>query len=323
MNKKSTITIGSDPEFLIVDKNGHCVPADKVFIHCDDCDKCKKCGKQKCDGNKRECGICEECGDEDCDSETYEDCEACWDCEKCHEDPDYCDFCMDCMDMDDVDLDGEIGCDGCSEVGELRPRYENSPEEHHENIAALISQIDIPSKYELRAGTRIDGYDLGGHIHLGIGRCNQRYGESQTAASYMSRYAGIPLRKIEHKLDLQYRGLCEHGYGRFGAHSDRQYGIEWRMPASWLVNSDIALAALSLAHVVASEYLIEPKKITIPSIQSQTKTLESPTLPTRVIARIEKMNQYKKYSSELESLFQMLVNKEEWDTSTDIRDEWS
>ena len=319
MARKKIITVGSDPEFLITDHSGNYIPADKFFNQCGDCNPCEKCGRKRCTGNRVLCGICKNCED------VCEDCDACCGCESCRDqDPEDCDFCYDCMDNGDCDLDGEIGCDGCSEVGELRPMFGETPHEHHNNIATLIDMIDVPKKYELHAGTRVDGFDLGGHIHLGFRGKKEtyEYGESLQTDLYISKYAGMPLRKIEHPSDLAYRGLQQYGYGQFGSHSDRRYGIEWRMPASWLVSSDIALSALCLAHMVILEYYVEPEIITLPTVESQKKTLGSSTFASRYIARLEKMKYYPNYKEELEPLFQMLTNGEEWDTETDIREMW-
>ncbi len=328
MAKAKIITVGSDPEFLIVDKDGHYISAEDIFgggeRDCEGCDPCANCGKSKCTGNRRVCGRCNDCTDE------CNDCSICDDCDNCRDaDPGECDYCDDCMNGYDVTacFTAEIGCDGCSEVGELRPHYADTPQGHHDNIAKLIEQIDISEKYELRAGTYVDGFPLGGHIHLGI-PLNRRNTKdrivdripAQDAAAYLSKYAGMPLRRIEHEKDLSVRGF--DGYGKFGSVTDRSYGLEWRMPASWLISSEITMSALCLAHVVAHEYVIEPKKIAVPSITAQQITLASTTFPARIINRLEQMKHYPKYRRELEPLFQMLMNGEKWNTNTDIRNEW-
>jgi len=79
--------------------------------------------------------------------------------------------------------------------------------------------IDVPKKYELHAGTRVDGFDLGGHIHLDSEERRKPMSMESLSktALYISKYAGMPLRKIEHPSDLAYRGLQQHGYGQFGS----------------------------------------------------------------------------------------------------------
>ncbi len=321
------ISIGSDPEFLIVNKNGYYISAESMFSeqekNCDGCNPCERCGESRCIGNRNQCGACDGC-DSECD-----DCYVCDDCDSCrHTEPGCCYFCDDCVDRNNEMLyESEIGCDGCSDVGELRPHYSNNPLVHHTNIINLMKQLDeeIPKEYELRAGTIQDGFSLGGHIHLGIplkGEDIWNHDSVKKAAEYISKYAGMPLRRIEHEGDLLTRGFHENGYGKFGDAKITSYGLEWRMPASWLVSSDIARSALCLTYVVAQEYMIEPKTLRVPSIQAQNITMNSTTYPTRIISQIEKMKYYSKYSKEIEPLFEMLINNQKWDTTKNILDNW-
>lgn len=308
---KNLLTLGSDPEFIITDKDGCCVAADDVFCGCINCDPCEEC-TTRCPGNPIDCGICGGCIS-DCD-----DCNICEDCDRCRGgDPGECSYCNDCKEKQDFGYDTEIGCDGNSTVGELRPLYAYTPQEHYENIKRLVGEIDIPNIYEIRAGTRVANHSIGGHIHFGICDCI-----IDELVNYISQYAGIPLRKIEHEEDLKHRGYSEFGYGKFGSFNINDHGFEWRMPASWLVSSEIALAALSLTYVVVKEYKINPEIVSIPSIENQIISVQSPTTTGRLIGKIEKMEEYKKYSKEIEPLFQMLVNEKKWETNIDIRTMW-
>lgn len=310
-------TIGSDPEFIIVDSAGHIVSAEEVFGGCLDCDPCEKCDKEKCSGNRRKCGACEDC-ELDCDYCTVcDDCDSCRDNEPGEGD---CNYCEDCMEDRGLDLDGEIGCDGCSVVGELRPLQGKTPNEHHNNILQLIKEIDIPNNLQIRAGTVVDGYAIGGHIHLGIPGLTLPV--VSPLSVYLSKHAGTLLRKLELPEHLYIRGLCECGYGRYGSFNRTGYGIEWRMPASWLVSSEITLSALSLAHVVASEFIRSPEVLGIPSLESQKKTVASKHNIPRLITKVESMREYSAYREELEPLFQMLTNGERWNPSIDIRETW-
>lgn len=291
------ISIGSDPEFVIGDKDGDFISAEEIFINCKDCNPCKRCDIPKCIGIPRNYGACDNCDDYDDDIE-------------------YCGYCDECEEREDI-YNAEIGCDGCSNIGELRPTFEFTPQEHHDNIADLISQIDIPKEYQIWAGTCPAGLHIGGHIHLGAEGLG-----SFEFSKYISRFAGILLRKIERPEDARLRGLCDFSYGQFGAHNLTNYGLEWRMPASWLVSSEITLSALSLARVVANEYLINPRRVKQPTLCEQIRTVESSYMTTKLIHEVERMKEYNKYSKELEPLFQMLTNKERWKTNVDIRDEW-
>ena len=315
------ISIGSDPEFGITDKDGILVPANKIFGGCGECNPCDGCNRTKCTIDYSGCGACDGCeytpGSNHCNY-----CDPCCECDSCREEVGDCDFCADCRDNMDLEC-AEIGCDGNNDIGELRPRYSKTPNDHHDNIKDLIGAIDIPSKYEIRAGTNVDGRSIGGHIHIG-GYEKEKYNETffKDLSNYMSRYVGMPLRMIEHPEDLEKRGYPDYGFGQFGQHHCTNYGIEWRMPASWLVSSDIALSALCLARIVAGEYDINPQKIIIPKIIVQRKTIESKFVAPRMIGKIEKMQDYSKYSKELQPLFELLIEGKKWKTDIDIRNTW-
>lgn len=309
-------TIGSDPEFVITDKQSNYIPANELFGNCSVCDPCEQCGKTRCIGNRSQCGACRNC------TNVCDNCSICDDCDSCREESfEYCGYCEEeCR--NDFDIYGEIGCDDNMDVGELRPCYATTPNEHHSNIKDLIFQIDIPKEYEIRAGAYVDGLSIGGHIHLGLDVFECGETDLNGISKYLSQHAGMLFRKIEIREDLKHRGFHESGYGKFGDYDEADWGIEWRMLPSWLVSSDIALSALSLAYVVGSEYEINPEVITRPDLPTQIRNFESTSSATRMINKVEKMTEYKKYSKELEPLFQMLINKEKWKTNVDIRDEW-
>ncbi len=297
------ITIGSDPEFLIVDKHGELVPADHFFADCDKCSPCDTCGKEK---DTDECGKCES--------------DDCWLCNVCRGEPTDCTHCENCK---DELMESAIGTDGMSDVGELRPCEAFNPLTHHATITGLIRSIGLPKGYKLVAGTVQDGMPLGGHIHIGFdeGEVGHEV-ELDSLASYLSYYCGIPLRRIEKRNDLYERGLEEGEYGYFGACEDKCYGIEWRMPASWLVSSVIAKSALCLAYVVANEFInMEDPEFMCVSHDEYEELLMASDINT-IIEKIKSMEEYSTYANEIEPLFIMIEKGHVWYVNTNMKEVW-
>jgi len=118
----------------------------------------------------------------------------------------------------------------------------------------------------MKAGTIQARFQLGGHIHIGL-----RGIDRGKLSNYISYYCGIPLRKIEKSEDILHRGMIVDNYGYFGRYYDKSYGIEWRMPASWLCSKEITTSALCLSYVAVREYEVNPEDIII--LHSNTKIL--------------------------------------------------
>jgi len=297
------ITIGSDPEFIVLDMGGHIVPAADFFSDCTDCDPCKDCGKEKREDK------CNTCSDEDC-----------WACDVCRDEVGECHECNMCKDNL---VDAAIGCDGCSDIGELRPMEASNPIEHHAHIKNLIHSIHVPDGYKLVAGTLQNNSALGGHIHIGYS-CEEAF-DPQDLANYLSYYCGIPLKRIERKIDLKKRGRDEGGYGYYGQYDEKDYGMEWRMPASWLVSSKIAKAALCLAHVVANDFIDKYHEDIDEDMYLEEddylELLDAPNI-NKIIKAIKKMDGYKEYKKEIKPIFDLIKKDYVWHVSTNFKELW-
>ncbi len=211
-------------------------------------------------------------------------------------------------------LSAEIGSD-CG-FGEFRPVAGNTPLEHRDNLEHLIKVMEIPDDLKLFGGTHYGGGGLGGHIHIGMPNLDY----TLTLSNFLSYYCGIPLKKIELPDDLRRRGLVHGNYGYFGNYHDKSYGIEWRMPASWLISREITTASLCLAYVVASQYNIQINHKNSISHAEYLGLIGGDI--SSIIADIEKMDIYKLYCKEIEPIFQLIINKECWDPSHDFREGW-
>ena len=145
--KFDLITIGSDPEFVVM-INGKIRSAITFF--------------QSLAQHRGEFeGACDECGEEGGGN---------------------CDSCMTSGEDGtgymgvDVGEAGNIGWDGCSSTGEMRPRHGRSPFNHVENIATLLRFVHSKNKLVKFAavnkggGPRENVVPTGGHIHFGLPR---------------------------------------------------------------------------------------------------------------------------------------------------------
>jgi len=94
------ISIGSDPEFIILDKHRQLVPACEFFIidACKDCSTCDNCGNERCTREEKDCSI------------------DCWECDKCQDEIKSCEHCEGCDQKTDL-YTSEIGTDCCEDVG--------------------------------------------------------------------------------------------------------------------------------------------------------------------------------------------------------------
>jgi hypothetical protein len=298
LNMKSKILIGSDPEFIITDSHNHMVSAAEFFAGCKDCDPCRECGKER-DKNR-----CNDCDGDDCN-----------DCSTCRDDVGHCQVCNDC---NYPLMNSEVGTDGYDEVGELRPEESEDPLEHHATIAGLIHSIKLPSGYKLLAGTIQKENPIGGHIHIG----HDEIQHPHILANYLSYYCGIPLKRIERGIDLRHRGMDENSYGYFGQYDSKDYGIEFRMPASWLVNSVVAKAALCLTHVVAYEFIEVGDEEEIELSESDYVSVVRGDNINNIIQKIRGMSEFNEYSSEIEPLLVMIENKHVWNVDSNLQEVW-
>jgi len=226
----------------------------------------------------------------------------------------------------------EIGCDGS--LGELRPQPGETPIAHVENIRELILEVAsvLKAHEEVRAGTLYrtsssGGWSLGGHIHIGMDSLKDD-SRRRDFSQYVSYYSGLILRCIENIDDARYRGLRKDNFGYYGKYDTKPYGIEWRMPASWLISKEIATAELCLTYVVADDYN-QPSKTRIGEVSHATsladyeyqEIVENRNVQN-IIEDVEQMKLYGSYKKEIEPLFQMINNKQTWDQSVNVLNNW-
>jgi len=214
----------------------------------------------------------------------------------------------------------DIGCDNETMIGELRPKFEYRPIDHFRNIRDLIKKFYLKVynsnvckeniNISVLGGSLVEGYktdnkdsdirvSLGGHIHIGYVDLLQDniYDNSfrtvvnkisyRIVSDILSLYAGVPMFLIEKIGDALSRRV-ETDYGRFSSYSAKGYGIEWRMPSSWIVSPEITMSCLSLAYIVSNEIvksIIQNSK-RIGNINNLARILEDKLLNEEKIIRI-------------------------------------
>jgi len=165
---------------------------------------------------------------------------------------------------------GELGWDGCSSTGELRPLPSNKPAKIVNHLAAIIAQFSNKIKL-FNLSTLSEKASVGGHIHFELPKDNIN--------NFMSETEGKPtatMRRLHRCLSLFYLPLIlaensennrmriSSSYGKLEDfrlnRQDAALTYEFRAPsAEWLTTPKIANATLSYLGVVFNEFLNHPE----------------------------------------------------------------
>lgn len=140
----------------------------------------------------------------------------------------------------------EIGVDGCSSVGELRPGHSPSPLDIVTKIRLDLQKIyDEYPELQLYSGHHKFNYPIGGHIHIGA-----TYVKSNPKAIDNIDCLLWTLSDVLDDLSERDTRL-KTGYGKRKALDQKPYGIEYRSPGSWLHSPAVALVNLAVAGIAA------------------------------------------------------------------------
>lgn len=225
---------------------------------------------------------------------------------------------------------GKVGCDDRTfggdrtkrPLGELRPDPAETPEELLQNIADTLAQAVRVNNAEYpawQAGSApFERFPIGGHLHFS--------GLPYTArlVNLLDVYVGLPLMLIEDPVSATHR---RPKYGFLGDVRHKSYGgFEYRTPASFLVDPDITLGALALAHMVALHhgqlpYLPLHGGDNVKAFYGSDRQHLLP-LVARVHENIRRTATYARYQEPIELIFSMIRNDEVWDESVDVRKSW-
>lgn len=167
---------------------------------------------------------------------------------------------------------GNIGWDGCSSTGEIRPKPAKKPEDVVENMEKMLKKFC--EKAPLFDISTLSYFaSVGGHIHFSVPK---EYQTNNKLANIHKKLASfyLPLMLSESKVNLQLR--LKNGYGKLTDYRTARYdgnginedpgtdfnGYEFRSPsAEWITTKKLALATLAYLGVVYNEIINHPKKM--------------------------------------------------------------
>ena len=161
----------------------------------------------------------------------------------------------------EVDKKVDMGWDGCSSTGELRPNASNDPQEIVDNIEAAFKAVTK------KVGifdyiTHSKRAPIGGHIHFDI--------ESDLSTEKMNLIHRclssfyLPLMLGEDVANLNVRSGNGRGYGQMSDYRTETHGghltYEFRVPsAEWITTPKIAKATLAYLGTVYNEIRKDPE----------------------------------------------------------------
>lgn len=178
----------------------------------------------------------------------------------------------------------QLGCDGCSDIAELRPPYGDSPIEHLENIKRILRRLKQRIEKAESNGTILRSFPrfntnpitlpdmigkeketiklsilthggngiykpIGGHIHFNI-PINQ---DENIIFLDLLDIMSIFLMPLEDKEDFLKRKGGH--YGQLSAYETKSYGFEYRTMGSWLYSESNCRNILCLAYTLAYEWM--------------------------------------------------------------------
>lgn len=225
---------------------------------------------------------------------------------------------------------GRVGCDARSvqfdgkrlPLMELRPDPDTTPEGLYHNLREVMQEAvrKINREHvEWRGGSMpFRAYSTGAHLHFS----NVPFSSQFVKA--LDNYVGLPLMAVEEPKTAQLR---RPQYGFLGDVRHKEYGgFEYRTPASFIVDSEITLAAFCLAYLVAL-YHRELPCFDLYSLQIQQAFYEGnkeEILP--IILRnheyLRRVPLYERYREYIEILFDKIEQGQTWDENVDIREVW-
>lgn len=171
---------------------------------------------------------------------------------------------------------GNIGWDGASATGEIRPSPENLPSKIVENIKKILeSFVEKSGLFEL--STKCDKSPVGGHIHIELNpeQINKHINRDNDILKNVHKKLSafyIPIMLGEDAVNLRIR--LKHNYGKLTDYrtqeisTNQETGIptdmtyEFRVPsAEWLTTPRIAEGTLAYIATVYNEIINHPKSV--------------------------------------------------------------
>jgi len=201
----------------------------------------------------------------------------------------------------------DFGCDGCDDVAEIRPGKAKSPLELTTRIhALLVLGHKIDNKMCFHAGSHVNGYPIGGHIHFATPANETILNNLQILYEEFEKIVFCPAGLKERQ---------KTGYGNPKTIRRNDYGFEYRTPASWLLSPEITFVAICLAKIA-----VWNRRINITNKYLQSKlTIKEFLLNLEDF--IEVPEDCKDYKKELANIFDNNITQES--LNTDILVNWN
>ncbi|QQE80951.1 hypothetical protein [Alicyclobacillus sp. SO9] len=224
---------------------------------------------------------------------------------------------------------GRVGCDDRSvrmdgkrlPLLELRPNPEDNPLQLVTNLRDAM--VEASSKInranvEWRAGSMpFKPYSTGGHIHFSGVQL------SSHLIKVLDQYLAIPLMLVEATDTASQR---RPKYGFLGDFRQKEWGFEYRTPASFIVSREVTTAAYCLAYVIAVHHFDLPTiDIYEPAIEEAFYTGDSAAfipIMQRNVAVLRRLRTYERFQQYIEPLFLMSEAGTTWDEGVDVRTVW-
>jgi len=140
--------------------------------------------------------------------------------------------------------DSQIGTDGASDTGEMRPDPGIALTVEKSLNTLLTKAGKIAKRRDLRivAGAGI-AHPLGGHIHFSHAVPKDRH-----LIDRLDKFIAIPLREVSNAYNT--RPVNGH-YGRLGETKPQPHGWEYRAPVSWIAHPMVAKGVMRIAETLA------------------------------------------------------------------------
>ena len=217
---------------------------------------------------------------------------------------------------------GELGWDGHTPTGEIRPSPAYSPEKLIQNIGELFAAMTKKSQL-LEISTNSNAAPIGGHIHFELPQ--DLIGQETKLKNIHKKMAlfYIPVMVGEDLVNSRLR--IEHGYGKLNDYESqstpdgKNYTYEFRCPnAEWITTPKIAQATIAYLATVFNEIINHPenmKKAKDIMIQNETQiaalqelalakyVLITKSILNKIRRHIKTFEYYKVYKEEIDYIF--------------------
>ncbi|MCL6632974.1 MAG: hypothetical protein K6T63_10105 [Alicyclobacillus herbarius] len=224
---------------------------------------------------------------------------------------------------------GPIGCDDRSihmdgrrlPLLELRPEPDTNPLVVVNRLRDLMTEAALTINrrgVQWRAGSMpFRPFCTGGHIHFSNVPLTGHF------VRVLDNYLGLPLMLVENP---ETAVLRRPRYGFLGDVRHKSWGFEYRTPSSFLVDRDVATAAMCLACVLAAHHRDLPV-VDLYDIHLQTAFYRADQAALRQIAlrnlgNLGGLAVFERFRDYIMPLVEMIEQGRTWDETVDVRVVW-